>query len=167
MLGLLRRAPGAHLDRSPYYDNVGYADLSDFFFVWLRRGLRDVHPDLFSTLLTPKAQELVAEPHRHGGAEAARKHFEDGFVEVCARFRQFYERATCDAAGLYSGVARGVASPGEALTDVFRQSSLPRTTPLLPISASRCGNRWRGHLLTETATPSASMPFRSDRWTRR
>ena len=46
----------------PYYDNIGYADLSDFFYVWLRRSLRSVFPDLFATLAVPKAEELVATP---------------------------------------------------------------------------------------------------------
>ncbi len=64
----------------PYYDNVGYADLSDFFYAWLRRSLREVHPDLFATLTSPKADELIATPFRHGGsAEAAEEYFEDGF----------------------------------------------------------------------------------------
>ena len=52
----------------PYYDNIGYADLSDFFYVWLRRSLSTIYPDLFSTLLVPKTQELVAAPHRFGGS---------------------------------------------------------------------------------------------------
>jgi putative DNA methylase len=51
----------------PYYDNIGYAGLSDFFYVWLRRSLRDIYPDVFSTLLTPKDQELVADPYRFDG----------------------------------------------------------------------------------------------------
>ena len=46
----------------PYYDNIGYADLSDFFYVWLRRSLKPVFPDLFATLAVPKAEELVATP---------------------------------------------------------------------------------------------------------
>jgi len=52
----------------PYYDNIGYADLSDFFYIWLRRSLRDVFPNIFSTLLTPKNPELIAAPHRHEGS---------------------------------------------------------------------------------------------------
>ena len=55
----------------PYYDNIGYADLSDFFYVWLRRSLRPVFPELFATLAVPKAEELVAAPYRHGGKEKA------------------------------------------------------------------------------------------------
>jgi putative DNA methylase len=72
----------------PYYDNVGYADLSDFFYVWLRRSLRDVYPKLFGTLLTPKAAELVATPYRFGGSrKLAEEHFEQGFVRAFTRMR--------------------------------------------------------------------------------
>jgi len=62
----------------PYYDNIGYADLSDFFYVWLRRGLRPVFPDLYATLAVPKAEELVATPFRHGNKEKAEAFFLDG-----------------------------------------------------------------------------------------
>ncbi len=72
----------------PYYDNVGYSDLSDFFYVWLRRSLRDVHPALLSTMLVPKAEELVANPYRHNGKGGARSFFEDGFLRVFARARE-------------------------------------------------------------------------------
>lgn len=63
----------------PYDDNIGYADLSDFFYTWLRPTLKDVYPDLFSTLLTPKSQELIVAPHLAGGSEAAaRDRFREG-----------------------------------------------------------------------------------------
>ena len=62
----------------PYYDNIGYADLSDFFYVWLRQSLKKVYPDLFATMLVPKAEELVATPFRHGGKEKAEQFFLDG-----------------------------------------------------------------------------------------
>lgn len=63
----------------PYYDNVPYADLSDFFYVWFRRCLQGIHPDIFSTILVPKAHELIAEPARHNGNwDAAAGFFEDG-----------------------------------------------------------------------------------------
>ena len=62
----------------PYYDNIGYEDLSDFFYVWLRRALYDVWPDLFRRVLTPKDSELVATPHRHGGKDAAEQFFLEG-----------------------------------------------------------------------------------------
>ena len=63
----------------PYYDNIGYADLSDFFYVWLRRSLKAIYPDLFSTLLVPKAQELIATPYRFDGdKKKAQEFFENG-----------------------------------------------------------------------------------------
>jgi putative DNA methylase len=69
----------------PYYDNIGYADLSDFFYVWLRRSLRPVFPDLFATLAVPKAEELVATPYRHGSKEKAEKFFLDGMTQAMHR----------------------------------------------------------------------------------
>jgi putative DNA methylase len=72
----------------PYYDNIGYADLSDFFYVWLRRSLRAIYPDLLSTVLVPKAEELVANPFRHGGTDGAKEFFEDGFRRVFERARE-------------------------------------------------------------------------------
>jgi putative DNA methylase len=71
----------------PYYDNIGYADLSDFFYVWLRGSLAEIHPTLFGTMLVPKMPELVAEPFRHGGREAARRFFEVGMSKVFASMR--------------------------------------------------------------------------------
>ena len=72
----------------PYYDNIGYSDLSDFFYVWLRRSLGSVHPQLLSTMLVPKAEELVANPYRHGGKTGAKDFFEDGFRDVFANARE-------------------------------------------------------------------------------
>ena len=66
----------------PYYDNIGYADLSDFFYVWLRRSLRSMFPDLFATLAVPKAEELVAIPYRHGSKGKAEKFFLDGMTHA-------------------------------------------------------------------------------------
>lgn len=66
----------------PYYDNIGYADLSDFFYVWLRRTLRPVFPSLYGTISVPKAEELVATPYRHGGKEAAERFFMDGMTQA-------------------------------------------------------------------------------------
>ena len=72
----------------PYYDNVGYADLSDFFYVWLRRTLAGVYPDLFSTLLTPKVQELIASPYRfNGDSSKAEEFFEVGLKTVFTNMR--------------------------------------------------------------------------------
>ncbi len=66
----------------PYYDNIGYADLSDFFYVWLRRSLRAIYPDLFATLAVPKAEELVAAPYRHGSKEKADVYFLEGMTRA-------------------------------------------------------------------------------------
>ena len=66
----------------PYYDNIGYADLSDFFYVWQRRTLRDVWPDLFRRVLAPKDEELVATPYRHGGKGAAERFFMEGMAKA-------------------------------------------------------------------------------------
>lgn len=71
----------------PYYDNIGYSDLSDFFYVWLRRCLQGIHPSVVSTMLTPKAEELVANPYRHDGKENAAKFFVNGFNTVFHRIR--------------------------------------------------------------------------------
>ena len=72
----------------PYYDNIGYADLSDFFYVWLRRSLRPVFPDLFATLAVPKADELVATPYRHGSKEKAEVFFLDGMTKAMHRLAE-------------------------------------------------------------------------------
>ena len=69
----------------PYYDNIGYADLSDFFYVWLRRSIRSIFPDLFATLAVPKAEELVATPYRHGNKEKAETFFLAGMGQAMQR----------------------------------------------------------------------------------
>ena len=77
-----RESAGAVLSTDPpYYDNVGYADISDFFYVWLRKNLAPVWPDEFSTMVTPKAEEMIADPGRHGGPGGAKEHFESGMAE--------------------------------------------------------------------------------------
>jgi putative DNA methylase len=73
----------------PYYDNIGYADLSDFFYIWLRKSLQNVFPSLFGTLLVPKAQELVATPYRFEGDKAkAEAHFEAGLSKAFSHMRE-------------------------------------------------------------------------------
>lgn len=66
----------------PYYDNIGYADLSDFFYVWLRKSLRSIYPSLYATLAVPKTEELVATPYRHGSREKAEVFFLDGMTRA-------------------------------------------------------------------------------------
>ena len=72
----------------PYYDNIGYADLSDFFYVWLRKSLRPIFPDLFATLAVPKAEELVATPYRHGNKEKAETFFLAGMGQAMRRLAE-------------------------------------------------------------------------------
>ena len=72
----------------PYYDNIGYADLADFFYIWLRRTLRNVYPDLFATLAVPKAEELVATPYRHGSKETAEAFFLKGMTQAMHRLAE-------------------------------------------------------------------------------
>ena len=72
----------------PYYDNIGYADLSDFFYIWLRHSLRNVFPEIFATLAVPKTEELVATPYRHGGKAKAEAFFLDGMTQVMQRLAE-------------------------------------------------------------------------------
>ena len=72
----------------PYYDNIGYADLSDFFYVWMRPALRDVYPSLFGTLAVPKQEELVATPHRHGGKVKAEDFFLNGMTKAISQLAE-------------------------------------------------------------------------------
>ncbi len=125
----------------PYYDNIGYADLSDFFYVWLRRSLGSIHPDLFGTLLTPKAGELVATPYRFGNdREEARRFFETGLGRATANMRAAqaadypmtlfyaYKQAETGADGDGNGTTAstgwetmlaGIASSGFAITGTW------------------------------------------------
>jgi putative DNA methylase len=72
----------------PYYDNIGYADLSDFFYVWLRRSLIGIWPDLFRRLVTPKAEELIAAPYRHGDKAKAEEFFMHGMGQALIAMRK-------------------------------------------------------------------------------
>ena len=74
----------------PYYDNIGYADLSDFFYIWLRHSLRDTYPNVFSTMLVPKSDELIANPYRFGGSkQSAKDFFEHGMAKVCRQIHTY------------------------------------------------------------------------------
>ena len=74
----------------PYYDNIGYADLSDFFYIWMRQSLKGIYPELFGTMLVPKTEELIATPYRHdGSAEEAKRFFENGMLSACKQMYQY------------------------------------------------------------------------------
>ena len=88
------RGPIVVVTDPPYFDQIGYADLSDYFYMWHRRALRAVHPDLYMTLATPKAPELIATPYRHDGDKsAAAAYFIEGFTQT---FRSLAEMASSD-----------------------------------------------------------------------
>ncbi|HIQ00134.1 TPA: DUF1156 domain-containing protein [Candidatus Bipolaricaulota bacterium] len=83
--------PDAHFDvvltDPPYYDNVNYSALSDFFYVWLKRTVGDLYPELFATPLTPKSEEIVADPNRQGGRDEAKRFFEEKITQA---FREIH-----------------------------------------------------------------------------
>jgi putative DNA methylase len=91
-------APGQRVMIStdpPYYDNIGYADLSDFFYIWLRRSLRGLYPEIFETMLVPKSEELIANPFRFAnGKSEAKEFFERGMVNT---FTQTFKYVIDDA----------------------------------------------------------------------
>lgn len=120
----------------PYYDNIGYADLSDFFYVWLRQSLRDTYPELFSTMLVPKVEELIATPYRHDGSvEAAKDFFEDGMLSACKQMYLYaredipvtiyyaYKQSDSDADGTASSgwetMLSAVVNAGFAITGTW------------------------------------------------
>ena len=70
----------------PYYDNIGYADLSDFFYVWLRRSIRPIYPNIFASMTVPKSEELIASPYRHGDRSQAESFFMNGMT-AAIRFK--------------------------------------------------------------------------------
>jgi putative DNA methylase len=137
----------------PYYDNIGYADLSDFFYVWLRRSLSSVYPDLFSTLLVPKKQELVAAPERFGGdKDAAQRFFEEGSALAFGAMRRsqhpefpltvYYAFKQAEDEDDEDGEA-GVASTGwETMLEGLMKAGF-QITATWP-ARSELGNRMRG-----------------------
>jgi putative DNA methylase len=130
----------------PYYDNVPYADLSDFFYFWLRRILRPLYPDILATMLVPKSQELVANPSRQGGKASAKEFFESGFRSVFERIRsssnQDYPITVYYAFKQAESTAGGIVSTGwETLLEGMIQAgwAITATWPL----RSELGNRIR------------------------
>jgi len=126
----------------PYYDNISYADISDFFYVWLRMSLRSIYPDLFATLTTPKHEELVASAPRRGGKDLAKLHFEEGFKRVFHNalvtspnrypmvvyyaFKQSDSGPTGDASTGWETLLHGMISSGWEITSTWPvRSELP------------------------------------------
>lgn len=105
----------------PYYDNIGYADLSDYFYVWLRRSLKDVYPKIFRTVQVPKDEELIASPYRHqNDKDRAKDFFESGMSAAC---RQIYAYARDDVpVTIYYAFKQRDAASSDG------DSSIPRAT---------------------------------------
>jgi putative DNA methylase len=131
----------------PYYDNIGYADLSDFFYVWLRRALKTVFPDLFTTVAVPKSEELVATPCRHGNKDKAEAFFLSGMTQAMHRLTEQSHPAF--PVTIYYAFkqaeteSEGTASTGwETFLDAVIQAgfSLSGTWPM----RTELGNRMRG-----------------------
>lgn len=142
----------------PYYDNISYATLSDFFYVWLRRTIGDLYPELFRTILVPKVPELTAAPERFEGNKVkAKEHFELGFrkafsalrakmnpcfpLTVYYAFKQEDERAGIDGGKNESGADKGVdrTTGWETLLDALLGSGF-QITATWPVRASQ---KWR------------------------
>ena len=134
----------------PYYDNIGYAELSDFFYVWLRRSLRMMHPeDLLGTLQTPKTEELIASPVRHGDKDKAKDHFESGFREAFTGMKHaldprfpltvYYAMKQTESDSEISGGPGGRQSGWETLLESLIQSGF-HITATWPVRASQ---EWR------------------------
>lgn len=125
----------------PYFGHIGYADLSDYFYVWLRRALGKVHPDLFATLAAPRTGELVANPSRHSGDEdAARDDFVEGFVETFDSLRRT-QRQDLPMLVVYAHREFEGAHGWEAMLTAVVKSGL-RLVGTWPLEASRA-NRLR------------------------
>lgn len=109
--------PAVIVTDPPYFDQIGYADLSDYFYVWHRDALRRVHPDLYGTIVAPKDNELIATPYRHhGDKETAFHYFVDGFTETF-RSLKTASREDCPILIVYAhrqeeGTSFGTASTG-------------------------------------------------------
>jgi len=109
----------------PYYDNIGYADLSDFFYVWMRRSLKPVFPELFATLAVPKSEELVATPYRHGSKEKAETFFMEGMTKAIHRLA---EQARPDFLLLFITLSNSLKQKKEELLPLDGRHSLRRSS---------------------------------------
>jgi len=140
----------------PYYDNISYAGLSDFFYVWLRRTIGDQYRDLFSTVLVPKMPELTASPERFGGdKEKAKEHFESGFrraftalrgkmdprfpLTVYYAFKQADEESGAEEGESEGAAAVDLTTGWETLLEALMSSGF-QVTATWPVRASQ---KWR------------------------
>lgn len=156
----------------PYYDMIGYSDLSDYFYVWLRRSLANIHDKTVGTMLTPKAEELVANPYRHDGKVGAETFFVDNFNEVFTRIRRsalpssppmtiYYAykqqdseggQATTATAGWYT-LLEGLTASGWAITATW-----PITTELKNRSKAQTTNSLASSIVLACRPRPADAP---------
>lgn len=140
----------------PYYDNIGYADLSDFFYVWLRRNLSDIWPEECATLLTPKSDEMIADPSRHGGRAGAEQHFESGMSRVMEALRAA-QRSDIPATIYYAFKATESKDGATTSTgwDTFLQAILDSGMTVTATWPMRTENRSRLRALGSNALASS------------
>ena len=150
----------------PYYDNIGYADLSDFFYVWLRRSLGDIYPELFKTLLTPKAEELIATPYRHGGDKLkAQKFFETGLGQAFHRMREVQPAEipmTVFYAFKQSEASEEEAGGGNAETKEEEATAGEATAPQAPAHASTGWETMLSGLIDSGFAITGTWPMRTE-----
>jgi len=161
------RAPGFLVSTDPpYYDNIGYAALSDFFYVWLRRTIGDLYPDLFGTILVPKEPELVAAPERFDGDKhKAREHFEQGFKRAFAALRQKMDPRF--PLTVYYAFKQDDLDGEETARSETRSPLAPHSSPLTPLPDRTTGWETMLTALIETGFQiTATWPVRASLRTR-
>ena len=159
----------------PYYDNIGYADLSDFFYIWMRQSLKDTYPELFSTMLVPKVEELIATPYRHdGNVEKAKSFFENGMLSACKQMYQ-YAREDIPVTIYYAykqsdSDENGVASSGweTILSAIIKAGfSITGTWPMRTELANRSISRGTNALASSIVLVCRKRPEDAPQTTRR
>ena len=135
----VRQSPHAMISTDPpYYDNIYYADISDFFYVWLRRNLADIWPEECATLLTPKSEEMIANTYRFASKKEAEKHFESGMAKFLEVVRN-NQAANVPATIYYAYKATEVTEDGRVRStgwDTFLQAAVDaglQVTATLPL----------------------------------
>jgi len=158
----------------PYFDNIPYADLSDLFYVWLRRALRPILPIHFSTMLVPKADELVADPARHGGREAAEAFFFTGMRQAMAQIRRI--ALPCVPVSIYYAFKQSESDAGGVVStgwDTFLSAlveegfSIVGTWPIRTEQAGGLRNVGRNSLSTSIVLVCRVRPENAETATRR
>ena len=144
----------------PYYDNIGYADLSDFFYVWLRHSLKSVVPELFATLAVPKAEELVATPYRHGSREKAEAFFLDGMTQAMHRLAE--QAHSAFPVTIYYAFKQSETS-SEKQEAGSSEDDVPASRSLLPATASTGWEIFLAAVIRAGFAVTGTWPIRTER----